>query len=87
MPPPALSDSEITTVMAASRPLALADRDRFLNDVYAVLATQSVLGDGIVARVCREVQRRYLDPPLSTTEDEDHPRAHRPLRVTSSKYG
>jgi hypothetical protein len=58
-----LALSEITTIMAASRPLAVADRDAFLRDVCAVLSTQPVLGDGVVGRVCREVRRRYFDPP------------------------
>jgi hypothetical protein len=45
--------------MAAARPLSPADRDAFLRHVATVLATQPTLGDGIVARVCREVQRRF----------------------------
>src|SRR5262249_3496681 len=45
--------------MAAGRPLSPADRDAFLRHVATVLATQPTLGDGIVARVCREVQRRF----------------------------
>jgi hypothetical protein len=41
--------------MAAARPLNPADRDDFLRHVATVLASQPTLGDGIVARVCREV--------------------------------
>jgi hypothetical protein len=65
MPTPlALSDSQIATLMAAARPLQPRDRDSFCREVTAVLQTQPVLGDGVVARVCREVVKRYFDPPL-----------------------
>jgi hypothetical protein len=37
-------------------------RGAFLERVAARLAGQ-VLGDGLVARTCRELQREYLDPP------------------------
>jgi len=62
--PLALSDSEITSIMAAARPLQPRDRDAFVREVAAVLAVQPQLGDGIVGRICREIQRRYFDPPL-----------------------
>jgi len=61
--PLALTDSEITTVMSTARVLPVADRDDFLRQVATVLATQPVLGDGLVARVCREVQARYWRAP------------------------
>jgi len=61
--PLALTDSEITTIMAAARVLAVADRDAFLHAVATALATLPAVGDGIVARVCREVQQRYWRAP------------------------
>jgi hypothetical protein len=64
MPSPlALSDSEIAHVMSAARVLAPADRDAFVRSVAAVLADKPVLGDGLVARVCRELQQRYWRAP------------------------
>jgi hypothetical protein len=60
-----LSDSEITTIMAMARPLPPDARGAFLERVAARLAGQ-VLGDGLVARTCRELQREYLDPPGSS---------------------
>jgi hypothetical protein len=61
--PLALSDSEIAHVMSAARVLPIGDRDEFLRSVAATLQSQPVLGDGIVARVCRELQQRYWRPP------------------------
>src|SRR5262245_48669989 len=65
--PLALTDSEITTVMSTARVLPVADRDDFLRQVATVLATQPTLGDGIVARVCRELQSRFWRPPEPPT--------------------
>jgi hypothetical protein len=61
--PLALSDSEITTVMSAAAVLNVADRDAFLRGVAAALQQLPELGDGAVARVCREIQSRYWRAP------------------------
>ena len=61
--PLALHDSQIATIMAACRPLSTADRESFLHHVAAVLATQPELGDGVVARVCKQVFREHWKPP------------------------
>ena len=61
--PLALTDSEIATVMSAAAVLAVADRDDFLRAVATALATLPAVGDGIVARVCREMQSRYWRAP------------------------
>jgi hypothetical protein len=58
-----LSDSEMDIVMRAARPLQVDDRDAFLQDVAKHLAAMPHLGDGIVHRVCAEVQRQHWDPP------------------------
>jgi hypothetical protein len=64
MPSPlALSDSEIAHIMSAARVLSVADRDDFLRQVATVLASQPVLGDSLVARVCRELQQRFWRAP------------------------
>ena len=61
--PLALTDSQIDIVMNAAAPLLPQDRSRFLEDVGAALAAVSDLGDGIVARTCREIQRRHFRAP------------------------
>jgi hypothetical protein len=48
MPPIALTDAQLTAVFEAARPLAVQDRDPFLQDV---------------ARAIRTVQRKHFDPP------------------------
>jgi hypothetical protein len=59
-----LSDDELQIVMAASQPLAAADRSSFLRDVAAELAKHpSELGAGFIHRVVREVQHRHFHPP------------------------
>jgi hypothetical protein len=63
MPPIRLTDSELDAVMSAARPLSPADRDDFLRSVAAVLASAPAIGDGLVARVCREIQARYWRAP------------------------
>jgi hypothetical protein len=61
--PLALSDSEITTIMAAARPLSPADRQSYLEHVAAALTALPLLGDGVVARTCREVFRQHWRAP------------------------
>jgi hypothetical protein len=60
--------------MAAVRPLAVADRDAFLQEVATRLAALSERGDGIVHRVVAEVQKRHFDPPLSDAGPCQHGR-------------
>jgi hypothetical protein len=50
MPPLRLTDSQITAIFAAARPLAVQDRDPFLQEVAAALQGIPDPGDGDVAR-------------------------------------
>jgi hypothetical protein len=69
MPAPiALTDAQLDAVFNAARPLAVADRDAFLQAVAEALQGHREIGDGDVARAVREVQRRFFDPPLETDE-------------------
>jgi hypothetical protein len=63
MPPLRLTDCQITAIFAAARPLAVQDRDPFLQEVAAALAGIADPGDGDVARAIRAVQRKHFDPP------------------------
>jgi hypothetical protein len=76
MPAPlALTDAQLTAVFEAARPLAVRDRDAFLQAVAEALQGHREIGDGDVARVVRMVQRRFFDPPLETDERaQSHPR-------------
>ena len=69
-----LTDSELDTVFAACRPLAVRDRDAFLQDVANALASCSDVGPGTVFRICRELQRRHCDYPLATEPGAPPPR-------------
>ena len=57
-----LTDDQLATVMNAAEPLLPADRSRFLQAVATALDGQEI-GDGVVARTCREIQSRYFHPP------------------------
>jgi hypothetical protein len=58
----ALSDNQLETVMRAAGVLNIYDRDEFLRAVAHELAGRE-LGDGIVGRVCAELQKRFWRPP------------------------
>jgi hypothetical protein len=60
--PIALSDSEMTAVLNAARPIHINDRDKFLEAVAAALG-EGENGPGRVFRVVRELQARFLQPP------------------------
>jgi hypothetical protein len=65
MPRPiALTDEQLSAVMAVAEPLAPADRSAFLEDVAVALAALPTIGDGVVNRVVREVQSKYFRPEL-----------------------
>jgi hypothetical protein len=72
--PLALTDAQLDSVMAAAAPLRPADRDAFLILIASRLRDVGVIGDGVVARVAREVQASFWAPHA----DE--------IRVGSGKY-
>jgi hypothetical protein len=62
MPAPlAFSDEQIDAILRAATPITPGDRSSFLEAVAAKLDGQP-LGDGVVFRVIREVQARFLTP-------------------------
>jgi hypothetical protein len=65
MPKPlALTDEQLTTVLAAAEPLAPADRGQFLRALADALRdAPGEIGDGLLARTIRHVVRPYFRPP------------------------
>ena len=63
-----LSDAELEAVMAAAAPLTPASRDLFLRQVASELRRHAVTGPELVARICREAQRKFFDPPSLAQE-------------------
>jgi hypothetical protein len=61
--PIAISDRAMSRLLELAQPLAPPDRGQFLQDIAAELRGRGDLGDGLVVRVAREVQRRYLRLP------------------------
>jgi hypothetical protein len=60
--PLALSDTQLDIVFRLAAPLLAADRPAFLEDVARALGGLPEIGDGIVARVCAQMQKKYLAP-------------------------
>ena len=61
--PLALTDEQLDTILLGAQPLAVRDRDDFLQEVANALAGCSEIGPGTVAKACREAQRKFFDPP------------------------
>ena len=60
-----LSDSQIEILFSAARPLPSPEHAAFLEEATAVLAGCLEIGDGVVYRTARELQRKYWKPPSS----------------------
>jgi hypothetical protein len=60
--PLALFDDQMSCILRMAAPLAIDDRANFLHDVARELDGRE-LGDGVVGRVCREIQARYWKAP------------------------
>ena len=58
-----LTDFQLDTIFRMAAPLPDVDRSAFLEDVACELGGLREIGDGIVARVCVQVQRKYWRPP------------------------
>jgi hypothetical protein len=62
----ALNNDELEQINLAARPLPEQVRGEFLAAVAAELQHQPQCGPGVVYRCCRELQRKFFDPPIST---------------------
>jgi len=59
----ALDDEEMAAVVSAARPLQPKHRSEFLAAVAAELERQQQRGPGAVYRACRDLQKRFFNPP------------------------
>jgi hypothetical protein len=76
MPSPiSLTDSELTAIMDAARPLQPHDRDRFLRQIAEAIVAMPERGDGAIHRAIRSVWREYFDVP-DLRSDEPRSRAY-----------
>jgi hypothetical protein len=62
MTPLPLTDDQLATIQRAAAPIAAPDRVAFLAAVAQALQGREI-GDGVVARVCAEQQRKWFTPP------------------------
>ena len=58
-----LSDSELSAIFAAARPIAVERRDAFLQEVAALLSGCVEVGPGTVHRCIEQAQRNHFTPP------------------------
>jgi hypothetical protein len=66
MPPPiSLTDSEMSAIMSAAKPLSPRDRDKFLRHIAQVIADmpEAERGDGAVYRAIHATLKMYFDAP------------------------
>jgi hypothetical protein len=61
--PISLTDSELTAIMDAARPLQVHQRDGFLRDIAEELVKLPAIGPGSLHRVIATVQRRHFNIP------------------------
>jgi hypothetical protein len=76
--PVALTDEQMSALLAAAHPLPARSRLAFLEQCARELAQLPEVGNGAVHRVVMKVQRQYFDPPDLAT-------GHMPIGVR--KYG
>ena len=70
-----LSDTELSAVMDAARPIPPRSRDQFLCEVASELAKHDELGPGLVGRVVRDLQPRFLVAPVFMASGNRSPRS------------
>lgn len=63
--PLALTDEQYLAVCQACEPLLPIDRDAFLRALAQRLSSEPELGDGIIGRAIRELQREFWRPPVA----------------------
>jgi hypothetical protein len=61
--PLALTDEQMSALLAAAHPLPPDSRSAFLETCACELAKLPAIGDGALHRVVMAVQRQYFDPP------------------------
>jgi hypothetical protein len=66
--PLALSDDQLSAVLAAATPLPPDVRGAFLETCAREIAALPMIGDGSLHRLVMVVQKRYFRPPLETEE-------------------
>ena len=61
--PPGFSDAQIDQLLLTLRPLNEAQREALLEDLASTLRQAPHLGDGMLFRTLRILQRKYFVPP------------------------
>lgn len=69
MRPLGLSDQQYAAVCEACEPLLPPDRSAFLVALAQLLASETEIGDGTVARAIRSLQREFWRPPVNTNHN------------------
>lgn len=67
-----LTDIELDTIEAASRPLAPAQRAAFLRNVSHMLQDHDEIGVGLIWRICADLQRQFLNASSQVPREPRH---------------
>ena len=68
MPHPVdFSEAELDIITDAARPIDPAHRAEFVEAVLTALVPHCVLGEGLVHRICRDLQQRFINMPRVPT--------------------
>jgi hypothetical protein len=59
-----LTEDELGAIETAAAPLPPANRAAFVSAVTEILGRCEVIGAGVVHRICRELQPRFLPPDV-----------------------
>ena len=76
---PTLTEEEIEVLRSAAAPISPRRRSYFLEEVDARLAGRAA-GPGLVARICRELQPKYLNAPPTAEPATVRPARSQPPR-------
>ena len=64
MPHPVdFSEAELDIITDAARPIDPAHRAEFVEAVLTALVPHRVLGEGLMHRICRDLQQRFINMP------------------------
>jgi hypothetical protein len=78
--PIAVSDHQLSQIMAAAAVLAPSDRDRFLRALADALRNEpGELGDGVLGRAIKHVIKPYFRPPTIGEQPRHNSKVGEPI--------
>ena len=82
--PISLTDEQYATVLAAAATIIPAERDAFLRALADELGRHPVVGEGLLHRLCADLQRRFVVEARAAAETSKGPE-HRGPRLSPER--